>query len=78
MRTDFNVKDETLFLGYVVEMYKAEKRMTGRDAYNYLRRTGATDFVRRCYGGLHTTGNLYIIDSIDEYIANRKAEQTLS
>jgi len=64
------IKNEVLFLGFCVEIYKAEKKMSGQDAFNYLYRTGATDFIERCYEGLHTTGHLYIIDSIDEYIKN--------
>ena len=27
----------------------SEKSMSGKDAFNYLYRTGATDFIRRCY-----------------------------
>ena len=64
------IKDEVMFLGFCVEIYKAEKNMSGQDAFNYLYRTGATGFIERCYEGLHTTGHLYIIDSIDEYIKN--------
>ncbi|MDR1062066.1 MAG: DUF3791 domain-containing protein [Clostridiales bacterium] len=62
------IKDEVLFLGFCVEIYKMEKKMSGQDAFNYLYRTGATDFIESCYEGLHATGHLYIIDSIDEYI----------
>jgi hypothetical protein len=67
------IKNEVLFLGFCVEIYKAEKKMSGQDAFNYLYRTGATDFIESCYEGLHTTGHLYIIDSIDEYIKNHDA-----
>jgi hypothetical protein len=61
-------KGEVWFLASCVELYKDEKGMTGQDAYNYLRKTGAVDFITRCWDGLHMTGPLYIIDSIDEYI----------
>jgi hypothetical protein len=64
------IKNEVLFLGFCVEIYKIEKKMSGQDAFNYLYSTGATDFIEKCYEGLHTTGHLYIIDSIDEYIKN--------
>ena len=64
------IKDEVMLLGFCVEIYKTEKNMSGQDAFNYLYRTGATGFIERCYEGLHTTGHLYIIDSIDEYIKN--------
>jgi hypothetical protein len=62
------IKDEPMFLGYCVEIYKSEKHISGQDAFNYLYRTGATDFIIDCWDGLHMTGPLYIIDSIDEYI----------
>ena len=44
--------------------------MSKLDVYNYLYRTGATDYIIDCYGALYTTGELYIVDSIDEFIAN--------
>ena len=62
------IKSEVLFLGFCVEIYKTEKKMSGQEAFNYLYRNGATDFIIKCYDGLHVTGPLYIIDSIDEYI----------
>jgi len=65
-----SIKNEVMFLGYCVEIYKTEKGMSGQDAFNYLYRTKATDYISSSYEGLHTTGHLYIIDSIDEYIKN--------
>jgi hypothetical protein len=63
------------FLAFCVEIYKHEKGMTGQEAYNYLANNGATGYITECAGGLHMTGPLYIIDSIDEYIrANREHE----
>ena len=64
------IKNDALFLGFCVEIYKNEKNISGQDAFNYLYRTGATGFLLECYEGLHTTGHLYIIDNIDEYIRN--------
>jgi hypothetical protein len=74
------IKNEVFFLGFCVEIYKTEKKMSGQDAFNYLYRTGATDFIAKCYEGLHVTSPLYIIDCIDEYIKNHlfpsSADQT--
>jgi len=64
------INNEVMFLGFCVEIYKTEKKMSGQDAFNYLYQTGATEFISRCYEGLRTTGHLYIIDSIDEFIQN--------
>jgi hypothetical protein len=60
-----------MFLGFCVEIYKEEKKMSGQDAFNYLYKMGATNFLLEGYEALHTTGHFYIIDSIDEYIKNR-------
>lgn len=59
---------EVWFLACVVEYYKAEKGISGAEAYNYLRKTGAVDFITDCWEGLHMTSPEYITDSIDEYI----------
>ena len=67
-------KGEIWFLASCVELYKDAKDLTGREAYNYLRQTGAVDFIIQCWDGLHTTGPSYIIDSIDEFIANHESE----
>ena len=69
-----NIKPEVWFLAFCVEIYKSEKDMSGQEAYNYLYRTGATDYIIDCWGGLHMTGALYIVDSIDEFIANNYQE----
>ena len=59
---------ETWFLASCVELYKEAKGLNGQDAYNHLCKTGAVDFITACWEGLHATGPLYILDSIDEYI----------
>jgi hypothetical protein len=64
------MEGEVWFLASCVELYKDEKGMSGQEAYNYLLRTGAVEFITKCWEGLHMTGPLYIIDSIDEYISN--------
>jgi hypothetical protein len=61
-------KGEIWFLATCVEAYKDEKRLTGQEAYNYLRQTGAIRYITDCWEGLHMTSPQYVIDSIDEYI----------
>lgn len=72
-----DIKNEVLFLGYCIEIYKAEKKMSGQNAFNYLYSTGATNFIFSCYESLHTTGHLYIIDSIDDYIRNNSQDKSV-
>ena len=64
------LKGEIWFLASCVELYKEEKGLSGQDTYNYFKNTGAVEFITKCWEGLHMTGPLYIIDSIDEYIEN--------
>ena len=66
-------KGKVWFLASCVELYKDEKGLNGQDAYNYLRKTGAVNFIINCWEGLHMTSPLYIVDSIDEYIKNHAA-----
>jgi hypothetical protein len=59
---------EVWLLASCVELYKGEKGLSGQEAYNYLRKTGAAHFITDCWDGLHMTNPSYIIGSIDEYI----------
>jgi len=63
-------KGEIWFLASCIELYKDEKGISGKEAFNYLRKTGAVGFIVDCWEGLHTTSPSYIIDSIDEFIGN--------
>ena len=62
-------KGEIWFLASCVELYKDEKGLNGQEAYSYLRKTGAAEYISKCWEGLHTTSPLYILDCIDEYIS---------
>ena len=62
------------FLASCVELYKDAKGLGGREAYNRLRETGAVDFITRCWEGLHMTGPLYILDSIDEFVKTHQQD----
>jgi len=65
---------EVWFLASCVEAYKNEKGLTGREAYNYLRKTGAVSFITGCWQGLHMTSLPYVVDCIDEYIKTHNPE----
>lgn len=65
-------RGEIWFLASCVELYKDEKKLSGRDAYAYLQKTDAVKFITGCWEGLHMTSPRYIIDSIDEYVRSRE------
>ena len=66
------MSDAGRFLIYCIEMYRRAKQISGRAAYELFRSVGADEYVRRCYGALHTTGEQYIIADIDGYIGSAR------
>lgn len=67
-----SVSREGEFFVYCIEIYKAEKEMTGRTVMRLFRKYRVYDYVRSCYEALHTTGPKYIVNDIDEYIDRRR------
>jgi hypothetical protein len=61
-------RGDVWFLASVIEFYKDSKGLSGQDTFNYLYRTGATDYIINCHEGLHMTAPEYVIDSVDEFI----------
>jgi len=66
-----NMSSEGKFLIYCLEMYRAAKKMTGKQVIELFKRYGVTDYVLSCYEALHTTGTNYIVEDIDLFIAAR-------
>lgn len=66
------MSDPGKFLIYCIEMYRRAKRISGRSAYELFHSTGTDNYIRRCYGALHTTGEKYILSDIEGYI-NRQS-----
>jgi len=66
------MSQEGKFLIYCLEMYRATKGMTGRQAIALFKQYGISDYVISCYEVLHTTGTNYIIEDIDLFIEARQ------
>ena len=64
--------EQVRFLAYCAEIYKENKNMTGRELYELFTRYGVWGYVYECFDALHTTGDLYTIDSIDKFISVRR------
>lgn len=58
------------FLIYCIELYRRAKGMSGSAAFDLFRRTGADDYIRRSFGALHTTGERYVLDDIEGFLAS--------
>jgi len=63
---------EGKFLIYCLEMYRAAKNLTGKQAIDLFKQYGIIDYVMSCYEALHTTGTNYIIEDIDLFIEARQ------
>ena len=64
---------EGKFTVYCVEQYKSAKRLTGKEVAELFTKFRVWDYVYSCFEALHTTGDKYIIEDIDLYIAARQA-----
>ena len=60
------------FLVYCTERYKSAKRLTGRQVSDLFSKYSVWNYIYSCFEALHTTGENYIIEDIDQYIEARK------
>ena len=63
---------EGKFLIFCLEMYRAAKRMTGRQVIELFKKYDIMDYVLSCYEALHTTGTNYIVEDIDLFVEARQ------
>jgi hypothetical protein len=59
---------------FCLESYKSVHNVSGSEALDIFNRYNVFTYLERFYDMLHTTGRLYIVNDIDEYIAEQKAE----
>ena len=61
------------FFIFCLELYRHEKSLSGAEAHDLFAMSGARDYVLKHFESLHTTGNRYIIEDIDEFLRNHQA-----
>lgn len=59
---------ELKFLAFCIEIYKNAKKISGAEVYSIFARNNVFDYIKECYGALHTTSSKYIVDNIDEFM----------
>ena len=59
------------FKVFCFEAYRAEKKISGKEAMKLFKKYGVLDYIEACYDVLHTTGRAYIIEDIDIFINAR-------
>ena len=60
------------FKVFCFEAYRADKKLTGREAMSLFKKYGVLDYLDVCFDVLHTTGRDYIVEDIDLFIDARK------
>jgi len=60
------------FLVYCTEQYKSAKGLTGVQVSELFSKYSVWDYIYACFEALHTTGENYIVEDIDQYITERK------
>lgn len=60
------------FKTFCFEAYRADKRMSGREAMELFKKYRVLEYLEACFDVLHTTGRAYIIEDIDLFISARQ------
>lgn len=64
---------ETLkFKTFCIESYKQAHNISGLEAVELFNSFGVLEYINSFFDILHTTGQKYIVNDIDEYILARK------
>ena len=62
------MNDNTQFIAYCLEEYKAAKGLTGKEVIALFKKYNIIDYIVSCYGALHTMGGLAIAEDIQSLI----------
>jgi len=60
---------ESEFLIYCMERYRYYKKLSGKEVAEIFEKSGVNEYIIKCYGALHTVGEEYLMNDIEEYIA---------
>ena len=60
---------ESEFLIYCMERYRYYKKLSGKEVAELFGKSGVNEYIIKCYGALHTVGEEYLMNDIEEYIA---------
>lgn len=60
------------FKVFCLESYKSVHKLAGFAAVEIFRKYHVFDYITSCYDDLHSTGKLYIVSDIDDFIARRQ------
>ncbi len=59
------------FIIFCLESYKERQGLSGKETYSIFEKYNVFDYLVEGYAVLHTQGEEWIINDIDEYLKNR-------
>ncbi len=59
---------ESEFLIYCMERYRYYKNLTGKEVAELFEKSDVQTYIINCFGALHTVGEEYLMNDIEEYI----------
>ena len=62
------------FKAFCIERYKYKHNMRGKETLYLFNQYGVMDYIGEFYDELHTYGDNYIVEDIDQFIAERRQD----
>ena len=59
------------FVVFCMEIYKAEKNISGKEVYELFEKYGVLKYLQDGYDMLHTQGDSWLINDIDKFLEIR-------
>ena len=59
------------FVVFCIEIYKSKKNMNGKEVYDLFNKYGVFKYLTDGYDMLHTQGDAWLVNDIDEYLKIR-------
>ena len=67
------MSEEGAYMVFCMELYRREKKLTGKQVADLFSRYNVYDYIRKYFGAFHTMGEKLVFDDIDAYIARQGA-----
>ena len=59
------------FIIFCIEIFKEKNKLKGKETYELFERYGIFEYLYNGYDMLHTQGDAWIINDINEFLKNR-------
>ena len=63
---DKATSDKINFVTFIIEEFASAYKMSGQDAYHYLKRHGGMDYLHKCWWALHTDNPFWAVRDLYE------------